>query len=152
MADPDQLRKLAVWYREFAERAGNPAIWEARLRTAEDLKLKPSVSNLNLPPPDLKQERPRPRARCPMSESEPFASEPVRSGSRKASRKAGLWLIGCRPKRKLDATGSPASPTMANPRAYCHPDRSSPDVAVRGRTGTETWPAGLSQPGESGCR
>jgi len=38
MADPDQLRKLAVWYREFAERAGNPVIWEARLRTAEDLE------------------------------------------------------------------------------------------------------------------
>jgi len=31
------LRRLAVWYRAFAERAGNPAIWEARLRTAEDL-------------------------------------------------------------------------------------------------------------------
>ena len=29
--------KLAGWYREFAERAGNPVIWEARLRTAEDL-------------------------------------------------------------------------------------------------------------------
>ena len=31
------LRRLAMWYRAFAERAGNPAIWEARLRTAEDL-------------------------------------------------------------------------------------------------------------------
>lgn len=36
--DPLELRKLASWYREFAERAGNPAIWEARLRTAEDLE------------------------------------------------------------------------------------------------------------------
>ena len=35
--DPSTLRKLALWYREFAERAGNPAVWEARLRTAEDL-------------------------------------------------------------------------------------------------------------------
>ncbi len=31
------LRELAAWYRAFAERAGNPAIWEARLRTADDL-------------------------------------------------------------------------------------------------------------------
>jgi hypothetical protein len=34
---PDKLRELALWYREFAERAGNPTIWESRLRTAEDL-------------------------------------------------------------------------------------------------------------------
>jgi hypothetical protein len=34
---PDKLRELASWYREFAERAGNPTIWESRLRTAEDL-------------------------------------------------------------------------------------------------------------------
>jgi hypothetical protein len=32
-----KLRELADWYRGFAERAGNPAIWDARLRTAEDL-------------------------------------------------------------------------------------------------------------------
>jgi hypothetical protein len=31
------LRSLAHWYRAFAERAGNPAIWDARLRTAENL-------------------------------------------------------------------------------------------------------------------
>jgi hypothetical protein len=37
MQNPDKLRKLASWYREFAERAGNPAIWEGRLRMAEDL-------------------------------------------------------------------------------------------------------------------
>jgi hypothetical protein len=36
--NPDRLRELAAWYREFAERAGNPAIWEARLRTAQDLE------------------------------------------------------------------------------------------------------------------
>ena len=36
MRDPNELRKLAAWYREF-ERAGNPVIWDARLRTAEDL-------------------------------------------------------------------------------------------------------------------
>jgi hypothetical protein len=33
-----RLRNLAAWYREFAERAGNPAIWEARLLMAEDLE------------------------------------------------------------------------------------------------------------------
>ena len=37
-SEPDKLRELACWYREFAERTGNPAIWEARLRTAEDLE------------------------------------------------------------------------------------------------------------------
>ena len=35
---PDKLRELALWYREFAERAGNSMIWESRLRTAEDLE------------------------------------------------------------------------------------------------------------------
>lgn len=34
----EELRWLAAWYRDLAERAGNPAIWEARLRTAEDLE------------------------------------------------------------------------------------------------------------------
>jgi hypothetical protein len=29
MEDPRKLRELACWYREFAERSGNPAIWEA---------------------------------------------------------------------------------------------------------------------------
>jgi len=33
----EKLRELTSWYREFAERAGNPAIWESRLRMAEDL-------------------------------------------------------------------------------------------------------------------
>lgn len=37
MDNPQKLRQLACWYREFAERTGNPAIWDARLRTAEDL-------------------------------------------------------------------------------------------------------------------
>jgi hypothetical protein len=36
--NPLKLRELASWYREFAERAGNPMIWEARLRTAQDLE------------------------------------------------------------------------------------------------------------------
>jgi hypothetical protein len=36
--NPEKLRELASWYREFAEHTGNPAIWDARLRTAEDLE------------------------------------------------------------------------------------------------------------------
>jgi hypothetical protein len=38
MPNSDELRKLAAWYREFAERTDNPAIWHARLRTAEKLE------------------------------------------------------------------------------------------------------------------
>jgi hypothetical protein len=38
MEDPEKLRELASWYREFAERTGNPTIWDGRLRTAEDLE------------------------------------------------------------------------------------------------------------------
>ena len=38
MDDPEKLRELACWYRDFAERAGNPVIWEGRLRTAEQLE------------------------------------------------------------------------------------------------------------------
>src|SRR5205085_10410303 len=33
-----RLRELALWYRVFAERAGNPTISEARLRMAEELE------------------------------------------------------------------------------------------------------------------
>jgi hypothetical protein len=40
LVEAQKLRVLAAWYRQFAERAGNPAIWEARLRTAEDLEKK----------------------------------------------------------------------------------------------------------------
>ena len=36
----EELRKLAAWYRNYAERAGNPAIWEARLRTAYVLEVR----------------------------------------------------------------------------------------------------------------
>ena len=36
--DPGELRKLASWYREFAERAGNPVVWEVRLKAAEALE------------------------------------------------------------------------------------------------------------------
>jgi hypothetical protein len=38
--DVDKLRQLAAWYREFADRAGNPWVWEARFRTAQELEAK----------------------------------------------------------------------------------------------------------------
>ena len=38
MRSPTELRSLATRYREFAERTGNPTIWECRLKTAEDLE------------------------------------------------------------------------------------------------------------------
>ncbi len=38
MDNPQKLRELAAWYREFAERTANPTVWEARLRMAEDLE------------------------------------------------------------------------------------------------------------------
>jgi hypothetical protein len=38
MDDPGKMRELACWYRAFAERTGNPTIWEGRLRTADDLE------------------------------------------------------------------------------------------------------------------
>ena len=37
MSEPKRLKELACWYREFAERAANTMIWEARLLTAENL-------------------------------------------------------------------------------------------------------------------
>jgi hypothetical protein len=33
-----ELRVLAAWYRDYAEVAGNPMIWDYRLNTAEDLE------------------------------------------------------------------------------------------------------------------
>ena len=36
-ADYVKLRELAAWYREQAEQAANPVIWDARLRTADEL-------------------------------------------------------------------------------------------------------------------
>ena len=38
MSKSERLRELACWYRGLAERTANPTIWDARLRTAEDLE------------------------------------------------------------------------------------------------------------------
>jgi hypothetical protein len=37
-ADSVKLRELVSWYREQAERTENPVIWDARLRTVEELE------------------------------------------------------------------------------------------------------------------
>ena len=52
MKNPEKLRSLAGWYRDFAERTGNPAIWEARLRTAEDLEAEAARLERAAPPRD----------------------------------------------------------------------------------------------------
>ena len=38
-----ELRALAAWYRNYADLAGNPAIWAGRLATAEDLEREASA-------------------------------------------------------------------------------------------------------------
>jgi hypothetical protein len=38
MGDAQRLRNLTAWYREFAERAGEPWIWDAQLRRADELE------------------------------------------------------------------------------------------------------------------
>jgi hypothetical protein len=40
VSDPNKLRELAAWCRDFAERAGSPWVWEARLRTARTSRRK----------------------------------------------------------------------------------------------------------------
>jgi hypothetical protein len=39
--EPDALKALAVWYRDYAERTDNPAVWHARLVVAELLEQEP---------------------------------------------------------------------------------------------------------------
>jgi hypothetical protein len=50
MPEAEKLLRLAAWYREFAERSDNPWIWEARLRTAEDLEAQAQRSRDAAPP------------------------------------------------------------------------------------------------------
>ena len=38
IANSDQLRELAAWYRTFADKAGASSIWEQRLLTANALE------------------------------------------------------------------------------------------------------------------
>ena len=39
----DALRALAAWYRDYAEQADSPVIWDYRLSTAEDLERRAST-------------------------------------------------------------------------------------------------------------
>jgi hypothetical protein len=48
--DSEELRKRAAWYREIAERAGNPTIWAMRLRPAEKLEAEANRVELHLLP------------------------------------------------------------------------------------------------------
>jgi hypothetical protein len=55
-SESEKLRKLAVWYREFAERAGNPMIWEKRLETAKKLEAEADrLSKLSSSPTGVNQ-------------------------------------------------------------------------------------------------
>jgi hypothetical protein len=50
MDETRKLSDLAAWYREFAERAGNPWIWDARLRTADKLEKEAALLEKRLTP------------------------------------------------------------------------------------------------------
>ena len=49
--EAERLRELALWYRVFAERAGNPSISEARLRIAKQLETEADRMPRIDPPP-----------------------------------------------------------------------------------------------------
>ena len=49
LTEPEELRRLAAWYRDLADQAGNSAVWDARLRTAEELEAE--ADRLELQPP-----------------------------------------------------------------------------------------------------
>ena len=76
MHDPKMLRKLAFWYREFAERAENLAIWEGRLHKADDLDHEAERIERDVPAAsddDAKSARPSLRApnpKCPLYHSD----------------------------------------------------------------------------------
>jgi hypothetical protein len=55
--DSEELRKRAAWYREIAERTGNPTIWAMRLRAAEKLEAEANRVELHLLPSPSGQER-----------------------------------------------------------------------------------------------
>jgi len=48
MDEARKLRDLAAWYREFAERAGDPWIWDARLRTVDKLEKEAALQEKRL--------------------------------------------------------------------------------------------------------
>src|ERR1700730_6267016 len=100
MPDSVELRKRAEWYREFAERAGNPWVWEARLKTAKQLEAEAVRVE---PKPTLEQERDDPSlptscgpAKRPESVlgrivQSVFSAASRRTMSTERSRKEGPW-------------------------------------------------------------
>ena len=57
MSESEKLNRLAMWYRDQAERAEEPRIWEARLLMAEELEEQArlaSVAARRLPRPSGK--------------------------------------------------------------------------------------------------
>ena len=58
-ADPLKLRDLASWYRLMADRAGSLMIWEARLRTAEDLEAEATLIGRAERPRQQREQAPR---------------------------------------------------------------------------------------------
>ena len=44
----DALRALAAWYRDYAEQADSPVIWDYRLSTAEDLERRASTLDMRV--------------------------------------------------------------------------------------------------------
>lgn len=59
----DELRKLAGWYRNFAERAGDPWIWEARLLTAKKLEAEADRLETQLTPTSVTEAQVNPHVR-----------------------------------------------------------------------------------------
>ena len=49
LENPQKLRELAPWYREYAERANAPWVSEGRSRTAEDLERHAALLEENSP-------------------------------------------------------------------------------------------------------
>lgn len=59
MSGSQELLRLATWYREFAERAGEPWIWEARQRRADELE--EEAARLEANPIQIEELRSRPK-------------------------------------------------------------------------------------------
>jgi hypothetical protein len=75
--EPDALKILAAWYRDYADHAGNPVVWHARLATAEALereaaRLRSGQTTTGAPP--LQTERP-PLETAPRQPSETSVSD-----------------------------------------------------------------------------
>jgi hypothetical protein len=51
-----RLEQLAAWHRARAEHAGSTWVWEARLRTAEDLERQAAVIRARLTSQSLEEE------------------------------------------------------------------------------------------------